>query len=546
MVKLLISVLTAVLVVAGCVRRGRNNVSAPSSLRSSALDRCVALRGNGTHVISHVNFLARMTEEWGVVNGIAGGSSSTISTFLYESILTNPGVVALAPERRPEAIALLLKSIPEYIREASRSPEWSALQSIAIIGEKVRKSGVLSSPAGEWMKAGQDLRAILTAEEVREMVNPDIVSMLANAANPEYPSHQVKIEEAKKSAASLTAFEADDADVFVRPGVLNFPHFVEVLGRVGDFYAGYGDGGREFLAFLTECSPNSRGKPWSEIAAKKAGADNCGAIFSRFVRGWRGSAGYRAGKMLASKPGEGLSSIMITAVLQDQQSIQKLRDFETRYHKGESRQIGISFDAVKFGYWISPGFPDDTLDRWNASNPDGKSGKAISLGQAATWREILEKSPREPSLGEYVPFGPAEAASGAISIGGWADLHPVQVLKAAGCGKVVYLTRRTPETIFITKGLPLEGRKRSGLAELLGMTEADYRGIYSLDDDNSAYSRALRQADGVWCTDWNKFGAGEQDGIASDTWGSPLISKDAELLKLPMATATSPKIIGCN
>ena len=59
------------------------------------LERCVALRGNGTHIVAHATGLARLTSQWGVIDAIAGGSSATISTFIYESMLMNPGVIAL-------------------------------------------------------------------------------------------------------------------------------------------------------------------------------------------------------------------------------------------------------------------------------------------------------------------------------------------------------------------------------------------------------------------------------------------------------------------
>jgi hypothetical protein len=145
-----------------------------------------------------------------------------------------------------------------------------------------------------------------------------------------------------------------------------------------------------------------------------------------------------------------------------------------------------------------------------------------------------------------VEFGRDEVTAGALSLGGWADLHPVQVLKHAGCKDVIYLTRRTDETEFITKGPPFSGRGRSGLAELLGMDKEDYDKIYSLDLESSSYSEALKNSTGVWCTDWNKFSCFEQNEIAIDSWKTPLVTRDPRLSSWPGADSSGAKIRGCN
>jgi hypothetical protein len=207
--------------------------------------------------------------------------------------------------------------------------------------------------------------------------------------------------------------------------------------------------------------------------------------------------------------------------------------------------MDFNFEDVRFGYWISRGLKQDLVESWTRSSDDWKAKKAINLGSNSTWRQILEKSPQEPSLGKYTSFESNEHLAGALSLGGWADLHPVQILKAAGCQDVIYLTRRTDETVFISKGPPFEGRKASGLAEILGMDKAGFEAIYSLDNPRSAFSSALRAADGVWCTDWNKFSAFEQTGIAMDAWNSPLITEDARLPALSASTPPTVKIRGC-
>jgi hypothetical protein len=427
-----------------------------------------------------------------------------------------------------------------------QSPEWTALKIIGSMATKIKEKGVLAIPASDYTKGANELTAVLSAEEIRGMVNPEVLAMLANASTPAFKDHQTKVDEVKQAAASLTNLDASDPDVFFRPGLLEFSHFIEVIGRVADFYAGNGVDQKRFTRFMLDCAPGTGDLMWSEIAGKKIDGGTCGSVFGGMVRDWRTSADYRSGKRLNHTPGLALPTIMVTSVVQDPGAVAKLANYDNLYHQGVSRKLDLNFQDVKFGYWISKGFPSDVIERWNATNADGKSRKAVSLGEARTWREILEKSPREPSLGKYMPFAPGELAAGSVSLGGWADLHPVQVLKAAGCGKVVYLTRQTPETTFISAGKPFEGRKPSGLAELLGMTANDYDAIYNLDSAQSGYARALVQADGVWCTNWNKFSAMEQEGIAMDAWRSPLITKDRELSKWRMAKAPGAPVIGCH
>jgi hypothetical protein len=537
--------LGSVTFISSCHPKTPSSQADQKNLRSSQVDRCVALRGNGTHAVAHVMSLARMTTEWGEIQGFAGGSSATITSFLYESILLNPALPPNAGPPRNEAIAMLLKSIVGYMNETMQSPEWAALKVIGSMGAKISEKGILALPPSDYAKAARDLTVVLSAEDLRGLVNPEILGMLANASEPKFKDHQTKVEEVKKAAASLTNLDASDPDVFFRPGVLEFSNFIEMIGRVADFYAAHGVDPNRFSRFVRDCAPGTADLLWSEIALKKTNGGTCGGLLSEMVRDWRAAPTYRSGQRLSNAPGLAIPTIMITSVVQAPSALKALGDYDNLYHQGASRSLGLNFQDVKFGYWISKGFPADTIDRWNTASADGKSRKAVSLGEARTWREILEKSPREPSLGKFLPFTKEEPAAGSVSLGGWADLHPVQVLKAAGCGKVVYLTRRTPETTFISAGKPFEGRKPSGLAELLGMTANDYDAIYNLDNPQSAYARALVQADGVWCTNWNQFSALEQDGIAMDAWKSPLITKDSELSKWRMATAPRTPIVGC-
>ena len=527
-----------------CKKRPDGSRVASDAVATGSHDRCVALRGNGTHMIAHFTALARMTLRWGEIQGFAGGSSGTMTPFLYESILMNPAVQALGPDERPKAIALLLKSTFGYALATADSPEWQALTSAGTIASRVAGSGVQALSSADYQKAAADLQKILSSPEIRGLINPEILGMLANASQPGYKDYQTRVDEVKKAAKSLTDLDASDPDVFFRPGLLNFNHFTDMVGRVGDFYSGRGVPQEQMAEFLKICSSGTDTQLWVDIAKKSTATATCGVTFQKMVTAWR-AAPPSGGSRLDDEPGKVVPTILMTSVVTNPSAIAKMIEYEVAYHKGAERHLGVAFDDVKFGYWVSKSFGRDPVATWNSTNPDGRSKKAINLGAPKTWREVLQKSPREPSLGKYTEFADTEAFPGALSLGGWSDLSPVPVLKAAGCRKVIYLTRSRPETTFISQGLPFSGRKASGLAEILGMGEAGYNDIFNLDLRESAFSKAIAAADGIWCTDWNQFTAMQQEQIGAESFASPLITKDPELSKWPEAQTEGPAIVGC-
>lgn len=526
--------------------KARQNSSQVKESLTPGLNRCVALRGNGTHMIAHTTSLAKMTQQWGPIDAFAGGSSATMTTFLYESILMNPVVQNAGDANKSRAIALLLKSLVGFAQETFAEPEWKALVSSGSLAKKLADKGTFSLPPSEILKMAADLRLVLGSEDFRALVNPEILQMLEPSAPVSYGDYRTRVLEVRKAAASLVDLDATDADVFFRPGVFNFPYFVSMVGRVADFYAGLGVDQVGMDQFVKSCAMDTSEMLWTDISAKRTEAGTCGEQFARLVRTWKSKNTSQKSSRLLDPPGRAVKSILITSVVNDSNTIRLIKDYEALYQTGQARQLGVSFEHIKFGYWTSIGLPPDLISNWQSSSSNAKARKSMSLGVAKNWRHILEKSPREPSLGKYVEFGADESTPGALSLGGWADLHPVQVLRYAGCEEIIYLTRRTDETVFITKGKPFSGRKPFGLAELLGMGEDDYDQLYNLDSDTSAYSQALKDVDGVWCTDWNKFSAFEQKGIAMDSWNTPLITVKPKLARWSNADVSGAKIRGCN
>ena len=167
------------------------------------LQRCVALRGNGTHFVAHTAALAKITNRWGEVQAMAGGSSGTITILLYESILMNPAVNFLTGEDRNRAISLLLKSITGYAQEVMDAPEWKALIAVGTLAGRLKGESILDLPPDEFKKTAANLQQIFMSDDIRNLINPEIIDSLdsSNSQNPQ--DYKNKVEEVKKAAISL-------------------------------------------------------------------------------------------------------------------------------------------------------------------------------------------------------------------------------------------------------------------------------------------------------------------------------------------------------
>ena len=159
---------------------------------------------------------------------------------------------------------------------------------------------------------------------------------------------------------------------------------------------------------------------------------------------------------------------------------------------------------------------------------DPKSARFTTLG-TPRWRDILTVSPAEPGLSRAL-----ELPDGRVSAGGWSDPVPSQVLRAAGCERIVLINRRDGIGGFTT-----------GVAEQLGATQDDLEAQYNLSDLSSGFSASLATADGVWCTDWDAPDTLDIAGLAAEGWSAPLETEAPDLLTYENA-GTNLGIPGCS
>ncbi len=473
---------------------------------------CAAIRGNGDRVFAHFASLARIVEHYGPLDGAAGGSSGSITIFLTESIQSHPlvddcGGVACSERERADRIALLLKSLPGYAYALADTPEALAVQHLLPLIERVQEEGIVALLETDIFEARDALLALLESDDVRELINPEVLDLLVESEDPTF--HIVDIVSELQNFGS---FAADDPAILVRPGVLDFEAFAEMLGRIGSFYAGRGPVDDDRMqAFLSDCAGAGRGLPWADIAEFPAEEGTCGAMFHELVTVWREGwldedADYAS--RIDDPVGRDLPALVSTSVLQGE-AVTVFEQARADYIAAEPLSLdGIDFDDIRFGYW---GAASD-LGRVIA-NPhgfdDAKTAKMVSLGEA-TWREALSLSPAEPGLARALAIDETH-----VSAGGWSDLHPVLALRNLGCDEVVYVTRRGAESRFA-----------QGVATLLGMGESERVELYDLDGPSS-FTRSLEEADAVYCTDWDNMPALDLEVMSEHAYNAPLETTSA-------------------
>jgi hypothetical protein len=492
---------------------------------------CAALRGNGEDIYAHFVSLARMIETVGLFDGMAGGSSSTITMFTYESILKHPalrdcsdanGERACTDDETALRAALMLKSARGYAQTVGVSDGILGNAGIAQLVGQVESQGIDSLIGTDPAAAATELQTLLAPDALARLgilVNPALVQMLAVTDPTLLAYNETEVVASIKEFGNWTI---TDNRLFFRPGLIDFDAAAgSTFARLGDFYAGYGPSDVGAMkTFLDQCAAGAKGMLWTDPnggadvngLATADGSTTCGQLFTSQVSAYLGVAALEPqGSRIDETIGDTLNALAATSVVTGN-SIGAYATALGLYQSGQYATgdipFAISFDDVKFGYWGS----DESIATV-LGNPKGytdeKTQKAISLG-ASSWREILSHSPAEPGLANLRPL-----PDGSLAAGGWPDLAPVLALQNLGCGRVVYVTRQDAESSFAL-----------GVASKLGMAAADQTNLYDLSNPASGFSLSLSQATGVWCTNWNGYTDSQMDALSANSYSAPLQTSD--------------------
>jgi len=571
---------------------------------------CAAIRGNGELMLAHITSLAMLTEEFGLFDGLAGGSSATYSMFLYESVAQNPSLENCSREKLKnqkcsrieiaERASLLLKSMYAYIDQVKSSKDvelamnaYRALEELKVKSSHLNFEVLSTQPqsAMELLKHSKDLHKLrmqieelLASPNLSALVNPRFVSVLVRGEGDpvlglsplqttpkDLATKAFLLKEAKDMISQFGSFKADSKNILFRPGVLSFQELGKRMGLIANFYAGRGNLADnsdykewELRQVLNSCAARTKGKSWFEIQQSEK---QCTQKLVSLITEYNATHDHESVKYprVFDRVGEKLSILGIVAALKN--STMDFKDYSNKYLGNPNFKFTENdfdlFHKISFAYF-GRDFDVQRLEensKLNEFKNDYKMQRVMTVANP-TWEEILTLSPAEPGLNALTiaedfkvgagnhfvdnrkkidPKFPPEHASTA----GWADLSPTLALKSIGCDDVIYVTRRETEGNFLY-----------GVVKQLGADENDLHQLYSLENAQSSFSQALKNASGVWCTDWNASDLAAPNFEALDNnifKSTQLEALDTENLKSLLLRKqsrfnekiSSPKYIGC-
>lgn len=549
------------------------------SLAAAAGEYCLALRGNGELMPGHWGAISNVVERLGLPVAQAGGSSATITMFLMDAVASNPLIKDANPEIRTLRAALLIKSFQgfvEYLETTKQFRDFRTLygrvddfQSTSWIDELrilFKKAEPLAlDDLVEYVRVNDQLirRNVQVGEDLG-LIGPDNYRSLYLALHAIFEK-PVSFEtvadlrkvifylgELKHTIKVFGAFDAaSDSNLLFRPGIVNFDRLAEQVGRIGQFYSAAEASPetiRLWQGWMGLCAPAAKGKTWETLTGIRR---DCRSEFNNLV-----TAHFRAqpqNLFVQSKTGQAITTFASTAVLKGQayqQAARLMAEYEFRLEPEFGKDLTFSHtEEIKFGYWGE----DEKLKKVSLalSADDEKSRRFLSLGRAP-WYQVLRLSPAEPGLANLRPF--KVDGEDLFSAGGWPDLHPTAVLRAAGCERVIYVTRRGGDSFFAQGvGKRLLGYDRSwdlldpknealnNNGDPTDQTSLWSR-LYNLANPKSSFRQALDQADAVLCTNWSKFNLKlGVAGLIEDGYKSPFFVKSDKQLEQLLNPKLNPQ-----
>lgn len=561
-----------------------NNAQSIVPGRPQKLEMCVAIRGNGNYIFAHWGALARILENYGPIDGLAGGSSGSASAFLYESIYTNPAVWDCRPyggrcSERNAALRMsfLMKSIREFVNVIGDRVDFNA--AVHAIPQLVKrfqeKEYVRAVASGDLYSAASATYSILTSPELKGIVDTKIITRLEHALSNKTELKVVMTE--IKGVVAAMQWNPESPNILIQRGFIDFNELVKRVGIAGDFYSGKDPQTvQDMKKMLDSCAQDHPGsgmesstnKQWRVVAELPgpqsltkptgwfAGKDmvvqkpTCGAFFKTTANAFfdRFLKANKAPQRLNDTVGKYIPALASTAIFNSVEADNYIRHLYLLFLNDKPYQRGFDSKWIQFGYWGQPADLARIQENRNHYT-DIKTSRFLALGERQ-WGEALRVGPQEPGLGSvlcnYEEGSPTSRgkwdslsnlwdpvsvnsksppACNKWSLGAWSDLHPVQALKNMGCEKVVYITARGGESEFI-----------QGVVKHLTSDDHDWDQIksrfFDLDVPSSSLNEALGLADSVLCTTWNSVGPTQLDCLEEDSYRSPLLTKDDFFLNL--------------
>ncbi len=552
----------------------------------SSTDYCLALRGNGEAQPAHWGALARLVETIGLPKAQSGGSSAAVSGFLLESIASNPWIKEASEKEKNHRASFLIKALHGMAITIATSPQ--AQESVDLLQYIKGLQANIQDLDIEVLSQISDLKnseQLLGRKEQILSVLLNLQSLGIGTTQPyldltlqlstskkddffdeeQFNHYKFYAEELYQALKAFGTFNAENNPfIFFRQGLINFSDFAKSVGRVATFLSGSTWSNKTSSAFdklVNRCLQKQIGISWQQLITD---APECQEFLkTTYVSFFSQEHNWPKDNVVYNTIGEVIPSFPSTSVLTNS-AFENAKTTMVRYH--DHLDIGAAKDFkiedpndIRFGYW-GPNEQLNTIEQ-NFKKPfnvgsqsldftaDAKSSKFISLG-SASWLKALSFSPAEPGLAPLQPFKIKEKIE-AYSAGGWPDLHPVLLLKAAECENVVYVTRKGGESLFAQSVAKLllnlkrawtyfntstpEAKKESYRINNLGDTSDEtslWSRLYNVANPESSFMKSVSLADTVICTDWDRFDVKtELVELIDDGYNAPFIVPKDSLLK---------------
>lgn len=507
-----------------------------SASSAFAGDYCLAIRGNGELAAAQWGAMANLVKRLGLPKTQAGGGSATITMMLNEAVATNPFVRnAATDEERNLRAALLIKSFEGFVDYLPFAPEWRDLLLMFPRDQAQKNLQWLESmqtflktaadqtpaEASAWIKTHAEyLKTTYNIGKQLGLINESGFEPLKRAleklATGDVRPLQLALNytvELRDSIRKFGTFDPRDANIFFRPGLIDFEQLARQLGRMATFYTATEPSRDEIKLwddFFLTCAASGADLTWPELIGANR---ECGKTFNRLVE--MHLAGKQNWNFGDRNIGLRIDTYLATAVIAGA-SIERTMKWLQAYAISATEDFGAKFSLVDpdqdllFGYWGEPANLRAIRDHL-PSDKDEKSRRFKALGMAS-WKKALALSAGEPGMAPLQLFTD-EKNEEFYSAGGWSDQHPVLLLEAAGCERIVYLTRRGGESTFaqgVAKRLLNLNRSWEAILSEEENSRGDLRDtnsfwskFFNLANYESSIRRALGRADAVMCMDWN-------------------------------------------
>jgi hypothetical protein len=541
-----------------------------ASKRPEDLKMCLAVRGNGNYIFSHFGAMSRLLEEFGPMHGIAGGSSGSLTSFLYENIYRSRptwgcegGSRACSNEQAGLRMSLSFKSLLPYI---GLFREYSGLQSQFTGRNKIKigmniKSINASIEKQDWPNAASSIYGLISKGEFSDLINPDVVNEFGSALESENNDDQLRMLVLNFSGAiEALNWKIDNSTVLFRKGLVRMDKLANMAGVIADFYTGIeGSSAKDLGLFLDQCAAQSRGKSWAQVAGTTTQVKSAegvpldcgqlfqGAVLTHFGHIFGADSSEGGVKFVTYEPqsinepiGKYLTAIVPNSFFDDPDAKRRFQEANAQF-ASNGQPPALNFDnlQLKYGYY---GQDKDLqkIQRGTSMRSDLRSRKAAILGER-TWKEVLNLSPREPGIdsaqcmiseasgnsqAKWVSVRDVADVSACIKVstGGWPDLEPIPVLQDVGCKEVILIQRAGPATKFalaMTTFLSKDTVQRNQVTH----------DLYNLENPASSYSMSLDMASGVLCTNWDSIEPTQLECMYDHSYNSKVQVKDPQRLQ---------------